>query len=97
VNILRKMELPRKMISQTNAVKSMEKFQKLRNIIAHQAFISNKDIDRIISDNELMKMFSDFPKSYTAEIRNTNIRISRLMHSYMARNSKAKNEKKLKD
>ena len=57
IDILRKMQLPRKMKSQPNAVKSLEKFMKLRNILAHENFItSSKGLDRIFSDTKVKQL-----------------------------------------
>ncbi len=68
IEILRRMKLPAKMKSQPNAVSSLEK---LRNILAHSAFINNEEIDKLYHDNELMKILSTYPQSYKRELAAT--------------------------
>lgn len=90
IDILKKMSFPTRMKSHPNAVKSLDKFRKLRNILAHNAFIFDKELKSIYSDNELMAILSDYPKSYLKEFRANKTRINRLLHSWIARIKKEK-------
>ena len=90
IEILHKMSFPARMKSQPNAVKSLNKFRKLRNIMAHNAFISDKELDAIYHDNEIMAFLSDYPKSYLKEFRANKNRINRLLHSRLVRINKEK-------
>jgi len=93
IEILRKMSFPARMKSQPNAVKSLDKFRKLRNIMAHNAYISDKELDAIYHDNEIMTFLSDFPKSYLKEFRANKNRINRLMYSRLVRMNKENHNK----
>jgi len=93
IDILRKMKLPTKMKSQANAAKSLDKFRKVRNILAHHGNLSEKEIAMVESDNELRKLFQDFPKSFDDEARNTSNRLNRLLYSHLVRTRKALNKK----
>lgn len=88
IEILRRMKLPAKMKSQPNAVSSLEKLRKIRNILAHSAFISNEEIDKLYRDNELMKILSNYPQSYKRELAATKNRLNRLLHSYIVRSKR---------
>lgn len=85
IDVLRKMSLPEPMKSQRNAVRSLEKFRKLRNLLAHSAFVDSEQATRLASDNELVVILQDFPKNYRREVHHTKNRLNRLMHSYIAR------------
>lgn len=88
IDILSKMSLPRKMKSQPNAVKSLRKFLKLRNMLAHSSYITDEDIHSIYSDNEIIRILADYPKSYKAEVLATKNRLNRLSYSYIVRMKK---------
>ena len=90
IDILKKMSFPARMKSQPNSVRSLNKFRKLRNILAHNAFISDKELNSIYSDNEIMAILSDYPKSYLKEFRANKNRINRLVYSRIARMKKEK-------
>jgi hypothetical protein len=90
IDIFEKMGFPAPMKSQPNAVKSLNKFKKLRNILAHNAFIADKELESIYSDNEIMAILSDYPKSYLKEFRANKARINRLMYSWIVRMTKNK-------
>jgi len=90
IDILNKMSFPARMKSQPNAVKSLMKFKKLRNILAHNSYISDRELETIYSDNEIMEILSGYPKSYLKEFRANKTRINRLMFSWIARKKKTK-------
>ena len=56
--------------------------------MAHNAFISDKKLDAIYHDNEIMKFLSDYPKSYLKEFRSNKNRINRLVYSRLLRMNK---------
>ena len=85
IDILRKMSFRTKMKSQPNAVNSLEKFRKIRNILAHNAYISDEKLNSLQSDNEIMRILSNYPKSYLLEFRANKNRINRLIHSHISR------------
>ncbi len=93
IDILRKMSFPKRMKSQPNAVKSLHKFRKLRNILAHNAYISENELDSIYHDNEIMVFLSDYPKSYLKEFRANKNRINRLLYSRITRMKKRNHNK----
>lgn len=88
--LLNKMTFPARMKSQPNAVKSLNKFKKLRNILAHSAYISDEELDSIYSDNEIMAILSDYPGTYLKKFRANNNRLNRLMYSRISRMNKDK-------
>ena len=94
IDILRRMKLPTKMKSQPNAVASLEKLRKIRNILAHSAFISDEEIDKLYSDNEVMKILGNYPKSYRSELLATKNRLNRLLHSHIIRSKKKEENNK---
>lgn len=90
IDVLNKMTFPARMKSQPNAVKSLNKFKKLRNILAHSAYISDEELDSIYSDNEIMAILSDYPGTYLKEFRANKNRLNRLMYSRISRMNKNK-------
>jgi len=90
IEILGKMSLPKRMKSQPNVVKSLNKFRKLRNILAHKAYVSDRDLNSIYDDNEIMSFLSGYPESYLKEFRATKNRINRLLYSRICRLNKEK-------
>jgi hypothetical protein len=90
IDVLNKMTFPARMKSQPNAVKSLNKFKKLRNILAHSAYISDEELDSIYSDNEIMAILSDYPGTYLKEFRANKNRLNRLMYSRISRMNKDK-------
>ena len=58
--------------------------------MAHNAFISDKELDAIYHDNEIMVFLSDYPKSYLKKFRANKNRINRLLHSLLVRMNKEK-------
>lgn len=90
IDVLNKMTFPARMKSQPNAVKSLNKFKKLRNILAHSAYISDEELDSIYSDNEIMAILSDYPGTYLKEFRSNKNRLNRLMYSRISRMNKDK-------
>ena len=90
IDVLNKMTFPVRMKSQPNAVTSLNKFKKLRNILAHSAYISDEELDSIYSDNEIMAILSDYPGTYLKEFRANNNRLNRLMYSRISRMNKDK-------
>ena len=85
IDILRKMELPAKMVSRERSVASLEKFRKLRNILAHSSLVTDEHIKEVQSDNELRRILSDYPKSYNAELGLTKVRLNKLFQSYISK------------
>ena len=90
IDLLNKMSFPARMKSQPNAVKSLNKFKKLRNILAHSPYISDEELNTIYTDNEIMSIISSYPDSYLKELRANKNRINRLIHSNIVRKNKGK-------
>lgn len=68
----------------------MNKFKKLRNILAHSAYISDEELDSIYSDNEIKAILSDYPGTYLKEFRANKNRLNRLIYSRISRMNKDK-------
>ena len=83
IEIFSKMSLPKKWVSRDNAVRSLKKLRKLRNLLAHSFELTDEDIHVIASDNELARILINYPKSYNREIINIKIRLRKIVMSYI--------------
>jgi hypothetical protein len=89
INILRAMKLPTKMASRDQAVTWLNKLRILRNILAHGSYVSEDDIKRVASENELREMLMTYPASYRKRIQLIKNWIERLYVSYLSPRQRA--------
>ena len=88
IQILKNMSFHRKMKSQENIVSSMESIRKLRNALAHNSYLTEKELKKLYSDENIRKILSNYPKGLSKEKNALENRFSRLWHSYICATTK---------
>lgn len=79
LDLLQKLDFGRSSKSQKNFVASLKSLQKLRNVMAHNYSIHKQDeLSKLYSDQNIRKWVLNYPKSFSDEKRNMEVRTTKL-------------------
>lgn len=66
-------------------VKLLDKFRVLRNELAHNKYLSDRELHKIYSDNKIRKILENYPDSYYDELEKAENFLDQLTHIRMIR------------
>ena len=60
------------------ALHALQRFKKLRNLVAHRYHIGDHHVEKLLSDPAIVRMFDGWPVNYRSEVSRTKFRLRRL-------------------
>jgi hypothetical protein len=60
------------------ALHALQRFKKIRNLVAHRPYIGVRQVEKLLSDSTIVRMFSDWPANYRSEVNRAKFRLRRL-------------------
>ncbi len=80
IDILKKMNIQRKIKSLENTVSCMESFRKLKNILVHNNHIPDAELENLYSDENVRRIIFGYPESLGKEKHAQGNRFTHLLH-----------------
>ena len=78
IEILKRIDF-KKRYKSLECISTLQRVKRLRNLVAHKHFVPQDD--KLLLDNELVKMLSDYPESYEREVKLAKQRLHRLANT----------------
>ena len=66
-------------------IKAIEKFKKIRDVLAHSTQPTTTVVNNLYDNNELRRILSDYPSSYKNKLENLNRKFTAVWNTYIGR------------
>ena len=78
INLLKKLPINKSLTSYKNSIAMLERWRKIRNHVAHSWGPPDRELEKILSDQNIIVMLINYPDNLTFSFRETNMNIERL-------------------